>query len=87
MSRSQTAIGAYYRRIRSRVGAPKAITATARKLACIIYRMLKYGEEYVERGADYYEQRYKKRIVKNIAKKAKELGFQLLELDTGELVS
>ena len=87
MCRSQTAIGAYYRRIRSRVGAPKAITATARKLACIVYRMLKYGEEYMERGADYYEQKYKKKIVKTIAKKAKDLGFQLVELDTGEVVS
>lgn len=53
VSRSNSGIGAYCRRLKKRLGAPKAITATARKLACIFYSMLKYGQEYVERGIDY----------------------------------
>ncbi len=55
LSNSKSALGAYYRRMRSRLGAPKAITATAHKLARLIYRMLKYGTEYVDQGQDYYE--------------------------------
>lgn len=77
--KSKTAIGAYYRRIKSRIGAPKAITATARKLACLFYNMLKHGEEYVEQGMSYYEEAYKDRLVKGLTKRAKELGFTLME--------
>jgi hypothetical protein len=55
--------------MKSRLGAPKAITATARKIACIFYRMLKYGEAYVERGLEHYEQIYKARLEKNLQKK------------------
>jgi transposase len=50
--RSQTALGAYYRRMRTRLGAPKAITATAHKLAILVYRMLKHGEDYIDKGKD-----------------------------------
>ncbi len=59
VSRSNSGIGAYCRRLKKRLGAPKAITATARKLACIFYSMLKHGQEYVEKGIDYYEKLYK----------------------------
>lgn len=74
---SQSAIGGYYRRMKSRIGAPKAITATAHKLACIFYRMLKHGEQYVDSGMDYYEKKYKQRVLANLARRAKELGFTL----------
>ncbi|BEP32558.1 MAG: hypothetical protein WBIAU2_07850 [Wolbachia endosymbiont of Drosophila biauraria] len=66
-------------KVKKRLGAPKAITATARKLACIFYSMLKYGQEYVERGIDYYETRYKEKVVKNLIKKAQELGYILVQ--------
>ncbi|WP_341824181.1 IS110 family transposase [Wolbachia endosymbiont (group A) of Udea olivalis] len=79
VSRSNSGIGAYCRRLKKRLGAPKAITATARKLACIFYSMLKYGQEYVERGIDYYETRYKEKVVKNLIKKAQEFGYILVQ--------
>jgi transposase len=74
---SKTAIGAYIRRIRARLGAPTAINAGANKLARLFYRMLKFGAAYVEQGQTYYEQRYKDRLLHNLNKRAKELGFQL----------
>ena len=55
--KSQTYLGAQYRRLRSRLGAPKAITAMAHRLARLVYRMLKYGQQYVDKGAEYYERR------------------------------
>lgn len=79
--RSQTALGAYYRRMRQRLGAPKAITATARKLACLFYRLLKFGQTYVDKGMDYYEKKYKDRVLKNIQKTAKNLGFALVPIE------
>jgi hypothetical protein len=54
---SRSALGAFHRRLKARLGAPKAITATAHKLARLIYRMLRFGTEYVDRGQDYYERR------------------------------
>jgi transposase len=77
--KSHSAIGAYGRRLKSRLGAPKSITAVARKLACIFYRMMKYGVSYVEKGMNYYEQRYKERVVQNLKKRAIDLGFDLIE--------
>ena len=74
---SKTAIGAFIRRIRARLGAPTAINAGANKLARLFYRMLKFGAAYVEQGQTYYEQRYKDRLLHNLNKRAKELGFQL----------
>lgn len=84
---SSTALGALYRRMRARLGAPKAITATAHKLAKLIYRMLKYGEDYVDKGQEYYEKQHQKRVLKNLNNRAKQLGFQLLNTNTGEVVS
>jgi transposase len=76
--RSRTAIGAFYRRIKARRGAPKAITATARKIALIYYSMLRFGTEYVELGQDWYEEQYRTRVVRNLERRAKSLGFQLV---------
>jgi len=87
LHRSPTALGAFYRRMRTRLGAPKAITATAHKLAKLVYRMLKYGQDYVDKGQEYYEQLYKKRVYKNLQNRAKQLGFQLVDSNTGEFVS
>ena len=78
---SKTAIGAFIRRIRARLGAPTAINAGANKLARLFYRMLKFGAAYVEQGQTYYEERYKDRLLHNLSKRAKEFGFQLTPLE------
>jgi len=87
LHRSRTAFGAFYRRLRARLGSPKAITATARKLAIQIYRMLKYGQDYVDKGEQAYQQYYRERLTKNLAKQAKRMGFHLLDAQTGQLLS
>ncbi len=80
LHRSQSALGAFLRRMKSRLGSPKAITATAHKLAIIIYNMLKHGAEYVDIGQDYYEKSYQERLVKGLEQRAKTLGFQLVKI-------
>lgn len=75
---SNSALGAYFRRQRSRLGSPKAITATAHKLARIFYSMLKNGQEYVDQGRDEYEKQYQERVLSNLKKKAASLGYQLM---------
>jgi transposase len=77
LHRSHSALGAFLRRLKSKVGAPKAITATAYKIARLIYSMMKHGQDYVDAGQDYYDQQYKERIVKNMQKRAHMLGFEL----------
>jgi len=87
LHRSKTALGAYYRRMKGRLGPPKAITATARKLAILIYRMLKYGMEYVDRGQKAYEQQYQERLIKSFRKRALQMGYEIVNLQSGEVVS
>ena len=77
LHRSQTALGAYLRRMKAALGAPKAITATARKLALMIYRALKHGLQYVDPGQDWYERQYQDRLLKSLTRKALKLGYQL----------
>lgn len=77
--KTQTAIGAFMRRIKSKAGAPKAITATARKIACLFYRLLKYGSDYVEDGLEYYEKKYEANLVEKAKKMAKRLGYELVK--------
>ena len=79
VSRSQSALGAFYRRIRSRAVAPKAITATAHKIARLFYTLWTKQDNYVDFGADYYEQKYQARLVKHLKRKAKSLGLELVE--------
>ena len=78
LHRSKTALGAYFRRMKARLGAPKAITATAHKLARLIYFTLKQGWDYVDPGQDWYERQYRDRIVKSLYRRAKDLGFHLV---------
>lgn len=75
--RSETALGAFFRRLRARLGAPKAITATAHKLARILYRMLASGTNYWEVGENYYEQQYQARVMANLKRRAEEFGYVL----------
>jgi hypothetical protein len=77
LTHSLSAFGGYYRRMSSRIGAPEAITATAHKLARIFYHLWKNGGTYHDLGPLYYEQKYKERVVNNMIKKAKHLGFQI----------
>jgi transposase len=79
---SPTALGAFYRRIRARGGEAKAVTATAHKLAKIYYRLLKYGEEYLEAGEKSYEERYQQQRVKTLQKQAALMGFVLVAATT-----
>ena len=80
LAKAQCALGAYYRRVRARNGGPAAITATAHKLARIIYKMLRFKVEYRDPGLDYYEQKYQSRIIHNLQDKAHSLGYQLVPL-------
>lgn len=81
---SKSALGAYLRRQRARLGAPKAITATAHKLARIFYSMIKNGTDYVDQGQDYYETKYRQRVIKQLEKKASSLGYCLTHKNTEE---
>lgn len=76
--RSRSYLGAQYRRLRTRLGAPKAITAMARKLACLFYRLIKHGQQYVDQGSEYYEARYREQQIKALQRKAQKLGLQLV---------
>jgi len=76
---SQTYLGAQYRRFRTQLGAPKARKAMGAKLARIIYRMLKYGQEYVDKGNQFYEEKYRQLQIRRLTKKAAELGFEIVK--------
>lgn len=76
--RSHSYLGAQYRRLRGKLGAPKAIKAMANKLARVLYRLLKYGQQYVDKGTDFYEQKYRQQQIQMLAKKAAGLGLQLV---------
>ncbi len=80
--RSQSYLGAQYRRLRTKLGAPKAITAMAHRLARLVYRMLKYGQQFVDKGMEYYEQRYRNQQIQLLQKKAAKLGLQLVQAQT-----
>jgi transposase len=73
--RSKTYLGAKLKRLRSSLGEPKAITAMAHNLARLVYRLLKYGQDYVDKGMEFYQQRYQQQQIKWMRKKAKELGL------------
>jgi transposase len=75
--RSRIYLGAQYRRLRIRLGAPKAITAMAHRLARLVYRMLKYGQAYVDKGTEYYEARFREQQVHILRKKAARLGLHV----------
>ena len=85
LHRSDSALGAFLRRKKAHLGAPKAITATAHKLARLIYTMLRYGQEYVDAGAEYYERQYQQRALRAAKRRAAQLGYQLVPMsDAGD---
>jgi transposase len=79
--RSQSYLGAQYRRLRGKLGAPKAITAMAHKLARLVYRLLKWGHDYVDKGLQYYEDRHREQQVQLLRQRAAKLGLQLVVQD------
>ena len=87
LSNSQSALGAFYRRKRYHLGKAKAITATAHKLARIIYSMLVHGKKFKASTEEDYEKKYQHRIKKNLQQKAKKMGCILVDIETGEALS
>jgi len=85
LGRTQTALGAFYRRLAYRVGKAKAITATARKLAILVYHTLKGELVYQDPGAAEYDARDRARVLRRLRQRAEHLGFTLVNLTTGEL--
>jgi transposase len=79
IGRTQTAIGAFYRRLAGRIGKAKAVTATARKLAVLFYNALRFGLAYADPGAAHYEERHRKRVLSNLQRRARQLGYTLVE--------
>jgi transposase len=86
LGRTQTALGAFYRRLAFRVDKAKAITATARKLAVLVYRCLKDGLVYNDPGAAAYDAQHRTHVVRPLRRRAANLGFGLIDLSTGEVV-
>jgi transposase len=82
VGRTMTPLGLFYRRIRSRIGGLGAVKATAHKLACLVYRMLKYGQEYVIQSMEEYEAKLKAKMLDTLKRKAAAMGFQLSPLAT-----
>ena len=81
VGRTETALGAFYRRLSSRIGKAKAVTATARKIAVLFYNAVRHGMEYVDPGASSYETRYRTRVLNNLHRRAKAFGFVLQPLE------
>ena len=82
LMRSKCYLGAYLRRQRSRMGAPKAITATAHKLARIIYNLMRYGLAYMKKSEEEYAQQVRERLEKQLHRRAKELGYEVKKIET-----
>jgi transposase len=78
VSRTATALGAFFRRLAARVGKAKAVTATARKIATVLYNTMRHGKAYVDPGAMYYEERYRERALSNLRRRANAMGFALV---------
>src|SRR5262245_1204935 len=78
LGRTQSPLALFYRRIKSRIGGKGAITATAHKLACLVYRLLKYGREYVKQSMDEYKKKLRAQQERSLQRKAAALGFDLV---------
>jgi hypothetical protein len=86
LGRTQTALGAFYRRLGARIGKAKAITATGRKLAVLVYRMLKGELVYRDPRADAYDAQQRARVLRRLRQRAENLGFTLVNRETGEIL-
>lgn len=79
LARSNSALGAFYRRLRGRLGPEKAINAAAHKIARMIYWTLKYQRPYVDPGPDHYTKKHQDKILRSIEKRARQLGYTLVK--------
>jgi hypothetical protein len=79
LHRSEGALGAFLRRMKGRLGAPAAVTATAHKLARIVYLALKHGLPYVRQSQEEYEAQMREKHVKALKRKARQLGLEVIE--------
>lgn len=77
VGKTDSALGAFYRRLGARIGKAKAVTATARKIAVLFYNAMRFGMKYADPGADFYEARYRERVVKQLHRRAAQFGFSL----------
>jgi transposase len=82
VGRTDTALGAFYRRLSARIGKAKAVTATARKIAVLFYTAVRHGMDYVDPGASFYESRYRARVIDNLHRRAKVFGFALQPIES-----
>ena len=82
LKESDTYLGAQFRRLRTKLGAPVAIKAMAAKLARLVYRMLRWGMPYVDRGAELYEEQHRQRQILYLKRKAADFGFKIIETAT-----
>ena len=82
LERSQSALGGFYRRMKARLGAAEGVTATAHKLARIIYRLIKHGEAYVRQGMEAYQKQFQARKLRALQKAAKTMGFEIVPTQT-----
>jgi hypothetical protein len=87
IGRSDTALGAFYRRLAGRIGKQKAVTATARKIAVLFYNTLRFGMTYRDPGAAIYEERHRGRVLANLQRRAKTLAYSLAPMRNDECVS
>ncbi|UOM37082.1 IS110 family transposase [Acuticoccus sp. I52.16.1] len=87
VGRSETALGAFYRRLSSRIGKQKAVTATARKIAVLFYNTLRFGMAYCDPGANAYEERHRTRVLANLQRRARTLGYELAPVPEPPCVS
>jgi len=87
VGKTQTALGAFYRRLAARIGKPQAITATARKLAILVYRALKGDLVYRDPGAETYDAQQRTRVLRRLRQRAAALGFDLVNRATGEVIA
>src|SRR5437660_409057 len=76
---SNTYLGAQFRRLRTKLGAPVAIKAMAAKLARLVYRMLRYGMSFIDRGAEFYDAQHRKLQINYLKRKAANLGLRIVE--------
>lgn len=86
LGKTQTAIGAFYRRLAFRIGKAKALIAAARKLALVIYRVLKGEIVYEDPGADAYDRKNKEAVLRRLSQRAQNLGFMLVSNETGQIL-
>lgn len=85
VGRTDTALGAFYRRLAARIGKAKAVTTTARKIAILFYNVMRYGMAYKDSGADHYEQKYRQRVVKGLHRWAAAFRYTLVQSKNSRL--